>query len=550
MTPFIQKLSAIFTLLCLPFFSYSQDTVEQIWVTFESAEDVPVAIEGKLKSKNASVQTLIDQYSIIDVMQAVPTSTKEALQKVYEVSCHCDAEALSKEIETRSSALTKPLPAPVYTLLNDPDDYSLSFQTDYALDLINAKEAWQYSIGDESTIIGVSDANYYITHEELERKIEYLDPQNFSTNYYHSTAVAITAAGDTDNGKGKSSIGYNCKLSLTSISYSKALQMSQDGIRVINLSWATGCSPNSYVQSIVDEIYENGTILVAAAGNGSTCGGPTNQVFPAACDKVISVSSVGSNDKHERIDGDPSSSHQHNSTVDICAPGYNVALSPFPEYYNYASGTSFAAPLVSGTIGLMISLRPCLTNEEIIEILRMSSDDIYALNPSYIGQLRWGRLNAGRALELTEMNDCMGNWNTTTSPNLDTMIVFDTGSGISGNDTGNATEPEPEQTISHEEHVDNKLVFSDNQDLSDLSEIAEITVSVYPNPTSGSAVLQWDFNETMTLSVLDARGVLVDQQELLSEMNKTDISLEESGVYFLRITRNNQQEWFGKLIKF
>ena len=530
------------------FFAISQNTLEQIWVTFESSEDVPVVSEGKLESTNASVQLLIDQYSIVNVEQAVPTSTKESLQKLYEVSCHCDASELSKEISNRSTALTNPLPAPVYTLLNDPNDYSLTFQTDYALDLINAKEAWHFSMGDESTIIGISDANYYATHEELEGKIEYLDPVNQSTNFYHGTAVAITAAGDTDNGKGKSAIGYDCKLSLTSMNYSRILQLSQDGVRVINVSWASGCNPNGYVQQIVNEIHENGTVLVAAAGNGSTCGGPTNLVFPAACDNVISVTSVGANDNHERIEGDPSSSHQHNNTVDICAPGYDVALSPLPGYYNFASGSSFAAPMVSGTIGLMLSIRPCLTNEEIITILRMSSDDIYTSNPAYIGQLGWGRLNAGKALELTEMNNCTGIGNGNTgSPNLDTMIVVDTGSGLSGN--GTEPTPEPEPTISHEEHIDDKLIFNNNQDVANLSEIKEIEVSIYPNPSSKTATLQWNFNETMRLSILDTRGVLVGQRELHPRMNKTEINLEESGVYFLKITRDNQQVWFGKFIR-
>ncbi len=58
------------------------------------------------------------------------------------------------------------------------------------------------------------------------------------------------------------------------MNYNEVLDASYAGHRVINLSWSSGCSYNQYVQDIINEVYENGTFIVAAAGNGSTCGGP------------------------------------------------------------------------------------------------------------------------------------------------------------------------------------------------------------------------------------------------------------------------------------
>ena len=60
--------------------------------------------------------------------------------------------------------------APVYELLVAPDDYNIAFPTDYALDLIDAQGAWDYTTGDTNIILGVSDGNFIISHPELENE--------------------------------------------------------------------------------------------------------------------------------------------------------------------------------------------------------------------------------------------------------------------------------------------------------------------------------------------------------------------------------------------
>jgi subtilisin family serine protease len=146
--------------------------------------------------------------------------------------------------------------------------------------LIDAKTAWDCSHGDTNIIIGVSDGNFYPNHEELQYKIisNVSQPGGPTSYYNHGTAVAITAAGSTENGIGKSSIGFDCRLSLSNMGYNHLLNLSYGGARVINASWTSGCSNNTYIQSVIDEIYSNGTIIVAAAGN-SSCGNPNNLVF-------------------------------------------------------------------------------------------------------------------------------------------------------------------------------------------------------------------------------------------------------------------------------
>ncbi len=377
----------------------SQVDTNGIWVTINQPKDIPTMVEGKLRSTNNDIQQLINDFNIIEVEQAVPASRRESLLKVYEFQCICDQDKFL-EAAALTRGLINPERAPEYELLMTPNDYSIAFSNDYALNLINAQTAWDYTVGDTNIILGISDGGYYENHEELVN--EYVSVYNYpnapAQYKNHGTAVATAAAGGTDNGVGKSSIGNQCKLALTTMNYNKLLTLSNNGARVVNASWAGSCWYSQYIQNIIDEIYDNGTIIVAAAGNGGTCGGAMNKVYPASFNHVIAVSSIGPNDNHERTIGNPATTHQHNDSVDICAPGYDVPLAVAPGWYLIGNGTSFAAPIVTGTIGLMLSLRPCLTFEEVEAILKATAVKIDSLNPNYAGLLGAGRLDAGAAL--------------------------------------------------------------------------------------------------------------------------------------------------------
>jgi len=122
--------------------------------------------------------------------------------------------------------------------------------------------------------------------------------------------------------------------------------------------------------------------------------------YPASYNHVFSVTSIGEFDNHEENIGDPNTTHQHNSRVDLAAPGYKVNISDSPVNYMTASGSSYAAPFVTGTVALMLSVNPCIDNDEIEQILKASSVNIDALNPSYAGSIGVGRLNANAAVSM------------------------------------------------------------------------------------------------------------------------------------------------------
>lgn len=393
----------IYILLVLFLSSFSAFTQEigAVWVTIDDISILKSQKSNKeiLKYNSVQLQKIITSYNIDKIIPAFPNSKNPELLKVYEFQCKCNSSYLAQELGKFGLGISKPQEAPKYELLDQPNDYNLAFTSDYALDLINAKEAWDISKGDSTIVIAISDANFKITNQELSGKLQYVEPNLSNPNITHGTQVAITAAGKTNNGYGKSSIGWNSGLKLYSMGYNQILKASYDGAKVINMSWASGCSLNSYCQIVIDEIYKNGTILVASAGNGNTCGASDKLVYPSAYNHVISVTSIGINDNHEYISNGNTLTHQHNSTVDIAAPGYAVPAIGPNGGAGYVYGTSFAAPLVSGTIALMLEVNPCLTAEQVETILKETSTNIDTKNPNYVGIIGAGRLNAGEALK-------------------------------------------------------------------------------------------------------------------------------------------------------
>lgn len=374
---------------------------------FSQMNNVWVRIPNYENNKEVVTSLLINQ-NVTKIEKALPSSRTPHLQELYQINCNCDVNDLLSTVAKRHDIFVNPEIGPNYETLGLPNDYSLSVPYDYALNMINAEGAWEITEGDSSILISITDAGFYMDNYELYPKVVSSN-LNFSySNPGHGTAVATTAAGSTNNSYGKSSIGYNCSLDLRTMNYNALLEATYAGAKVINTSWASGCYYSYYAQDVINEVYNNGSIVVAAAGNGSTCNGASNLVYPASYEHVISVTSIGASNNHEKVIGNPSTTHQHNNMVDICAPGYDVYLTTTNGSFLTGSGSSFAAPYVSGTIGLMLSVNPCLSFEQVESILKATADTIvYGVNPLYVGGLGAGRLDAAKAVDLAKKYNTM-----------------------------------------------------------------------------------------------------------------------------------------------
>jgi len=141
-----------------------------------------------------------------------------------------------------------------------------------------------------------------------------------------------------------------------------------DAAEVISMSFGGF----GYDQGFYDALraaYSYGIVLVAAAGNE----GDSGVTYPAKHPEVIAVAATDENDN-------VASWSSKGPEVEIAAPGVNVLSTYRNNWYAYGSGTSMAAPHVSGTAGLMISKiladGRTYTVEGIRDTLRTTADDI------------------------------------------------------------------------------------------------------------------------------------------------------------------------------
>ena len=376
----------------------------KLWARVSDSSSTPRILDnGTIGSNNIDFATALNTRGVYQVSQALSHSRIPKLQAVYEFNCNCSSDELETTLRNFPNVISEIERAPVYKTLYTPNDYNAVFSSNYALELIKAPQAWNLTQSNSSIIIGISDENLNPNHEELAGKIVHYDTHN-QHETEHGTAVAIIAAGNTDNLVGTSSIGFNSSLAFYQMSYDELIMASHSGIDILNISWYSGCSYSQIEQDVINEIYSNGTFIIAAAGNGTTCGDPNAMAYPASYGNVFSVTSVGAFDSHEQIPGDPNSTHQHNLAVDLAAPGYKVNISDAPDNYLLGSGTSYAAPFVSGTVALMLSVNNCLDNDEIEQILKNSANNIDLANTHYVGIIGAGRLNANAAVIMAMSN--------------------------------------------------------------------------------------------------------------------------------------------------
>jgi subtilisin family serine protease len=491
-----------FAALLICTISFSQDTqyLSRVWVTIDDP--------SILQSTPASpFDQLMREQSVSSVKKAFPNAHTPSLQQVYELSCACDNTELEKLLLT-IEGVSQPIAVYDPIMLDTPDDYSLTFAPDYALDLIHAQGAWEYTHGNSSVILGISDINFDVTHEELVGKIA-AGGSTGPSSPYHGTAVAVTAAGNTNNSVGKSAIGYDCNLGLFIGNYNGLLAARDNGARVVNASWHDGsCGFNAYCQAIITELYEDGVVVIAAAGNGAaTCGSAGALAYPASYNHVISVTSVGPNDNHEGIIGDPASAHQHNVAVDIAAPGYNVPLTVASGWYLTGNGSSFAAPFVTGTVGLMLSVNPDLTVDQIETILKSTAVNIDAVNPAYAGLLGAGRLNAEMAVALSSQG-------ARPQPTTGNTVVFN-----------------------QEGVIDN----TDNTEIAGIEDNGAYPEPViYPNPSAGNVSVSFPFKQGQSIEITDMTGRT--EQLISAEGTETIIRLQDlaTGVHYIILKEAGQ----------
>jgi subtilisin family serine protease/subtilisin-like proprotein convertase family protein len=164
------------------------------------------------------------------------------------------------------------------------------------------------------------------------------------------------------------------------------------GARVLNNSWA-GFGDSSVLKDAIAAAQAQGAIFVFSAGNDGANLDATPS-FPSSF-KLNNMVSVAATDDQGRL---ASFSNYGAGTVALAAPGLNI-LSTLPNgQYGYLSGTSMAAPFVSGALALVWGEHPGWTYRQVIDQVLKTVRPLASLDGKTI---TGGQLDLGAAVAVS-----------------------------------------------------------------------------------------------------------------------------------------------------
>lgn len=271
---------------------------------------------------------------------------------------------------------------------------------------IHMEQAWDITTGSPQVVVAVLDTGVDASHPDLLGKL--VDGHDFlndsptpADDSGHGTHKAGVIGASSNNGIGIAGVSWETRIMPIKVLNSSGIgpdsviargivHAADSGARVINMSF--GSSTTSQVlASAVRYAFEKGALLVAAAGNTAKL--DNAKIYPAAFEQVMAVAATDESDEV------PSFSQRH-PYLDVSAPGVRI-VSCFwrgAGYGSYvsSSGTSDAAPHVSGLAALIWSVRPELTNVQVRAMIEDTADDLGP--PGRDEEYGAGRINAQRAL--------------------------------------------------------------------------------------------------------------------------------------------------------
>lgn len=278
------------------------------------------------------------------------------------------------------------------------DEFFREYQWNLAQ--IGALEGWKISEGRDDLIIAILDTGIDPHHHDLKQKViqgyNAIDDNNDTEDKHgHGTHVAGIAAAVTNNLTGIAGLSWKNKIMPV-----KVLNHEGEGglYEVINgIYWATDHGAKVINLSLGDDqhsdllyeairyAYEHDVVLVAASGNDNV----SKPMYPAAYPEVLAVGAV--NQRNEKA-----SFSNYGDYLDVTAPGEHIAGTFIDGQYVFMSGTSMAAPHVTGLVALIRARFPELTNEEVMNLIRQTADDIG--QPGYDPYYGYGVINVYNAL--------------------------------------------------------------------------------------------------------------------------------------------------------
>jgi subtilisin family serine protease len=309
-----------------------------------------------------------------------------------------------------------------------PSDPSVGSQ--WGLAAINAQRGWDVATGTGRTIVAVVDTGVDLSHPDLKGNLwrnpgeipgngidddgnGYVDDvhgYDFAGNDAdptdergHGTHVAgiIGAAGN--NGIGGSGVAWRTRIMVLKIfdangngstaGGAKAIEYAvRNGAKVINCSWG-GSGPDTDLEFAMAQARAAGVIVVASAGND----GLNNDVTPAypadyarTSDNTVAVAATTRSTALARW------SNYGPASVAVAAPGDNVVSTARGGGTTAKSGTSMAAPFVSGALAVLWDKNPTWTYQQVLAKLKATVETQTSLA---------GKVTTGGELDLAKLLD-------------------------------------------------------------------------------------------------------------------------------------------------
>jgi subtilisin family serine protease len=355
-----------------------------------------------------------------------------------------------RDVKFENMPLLKPL-------ANAPNDTLFPQQWD--MTMINAGGAgttgWDLSTGDAGTVVCVLDTGCDLTHPDLAYssngiRLDTMGPDGAPTDN-HGTCCAGIVGARFNNALGSAGVGGNLGIlpvafvNWTDVEVASGINYAADnGAKVISMSFGQYPASEGYIFdpawdfTIIDPAIahahdDQDVVLCAASGNEDLS---THNRYPARHPLVIACGASDEADNRKTTtspDGENwwgscygvDTYLGQTTEVSVVAPGvhipttdrqgtdgYNTSAGTAGDYFLTFNGTSSATPHVAGLAGVIRSVYPSLTNDQVRTILERTADKAGTVsyaevagfpNGSRNQEMGYGRINMYKALDFADV---------------------------------------------------------------------------------------------------------------------------------------------------
>ena len=307
-----------------------------------------------------------------------------------------------------------------HTIVSDKEEIvkrksSLSEVTSYVPWNLESIQADRVTKTGKNIVVGIIDSGVNANHPELQNALlpggfkDFVEPTNTEPKDEtgHGTHVAGTILGRTIG------IAKDAKLIVARV-FNKEGEASDEGLlaagqwilekkpQVVNNSWG-GNRDDSFYDDIVKKWKAAGIVPIFSSGNTGeyNAGGEGSIGSPGSLEDSFSVGALTKDDRLAKFSLRGPSKHTNKFKPEISAPGVNILSADYKGGYVLKTGTSMAAPHVTGAVALILEANKNLSVDKVEDILKSTAtpltDDHYISSPNM--GYGYGKLNVYKAVE-------------------------------------------------------------------------------------------------------------------------------------------------------